>query len=288
MPIVPRRVRQRQARQQFAVRDLLGRERDRHREDAAAHAGAAGRDPERRAAANRDDLRPANRNPVEQELAAARGAPCRDRAGRCSYRGPGNRRCCACPDSRRSQTTPRPSATRATPSSRAETRRRRSISRENAGMCPSFMYCWTRSGSSPSNPMMTSFGRPASTGSRLHAGGRHAQGRDDDAGQLDARGGVLGTGGALGARCWRVLVRVLRRSHECAVPVRCRSAQRLAPSARPCTRCYANSMRFLGVDFGQRRIGLALSDDTALLARPWRTSSPPDRRRQRRRRCSRN
>lgn len=30
-------------------------------------------------------------------------------------------------------------------------------------------------------------------------------------------------------------------------------------------------MRFLGVDFGQRRIGLALSDDTALLARPWRT-----------------
>ena len=30
-------------------------------------------------------------------------------------------------------------------------------------------------------------------------------------------------------------------------------------------------MRFLGVDFGTRRIGLALSDDTALLARPWRT-----------------
>ena len=30
-------------------------------------------------------------------------------------------------------------------------------------------------------------------------------------------------------------------------------------------------MRFLGIDFGQRRIGLALSDDTALLARPWRT-----------------
>jgi putative Holliday junction resolvase len=29
-------------------------------------------------------------------------------------------------------------------------------------------------------------------------------------------------------------------------------------------------MRVLGVDFGQRRIGLALSDDTALLARPWR------------------
>lgn len=30
-------------------------------------------------------------------------------------------------------------------------------------------------------------------------------------------------------------------------------------------------MRFLGVDFGQRRIGLALSDDAAVLARPWRT-----------------
>lgn len=30
-------------------------------------------------------------------------------------------------------------------------------------------------------------------------------------------------------------------------------------------------MRFLGVDFGRRRIGLALSDDAAMLARPWRT-----------------
>lgn len=30
-------------------------------------------------------------------------------------------------------------------------------------------------------------------------------------------------------------------------------------------------MRVLGVDYGQRRIGLAISDDTALLARPWRT-----------------
>ena len=30
-------------------------------------------------------------------------------------------------------------------------------------------------------------------------------------------------------------------------------------------------MRVLGVDFGQRRIGLALSDATATLARPWQT-----------------
>jgi putative Holliday junction resolvase len=30
-------------------------------------------------------------------------------------------------------------------------------------------------------------------------------------------------------------------------------------------------MRVLGVDFGQRRIGLAVSDETALLARPWQT-----------------
>jgi putative Holliday junction resolvase len=29
-------------------------------------------------------------------------------------------------------------------------------------------------------------------------------------------------------------------------------------------------MRFLGVDFGQRRIGLALTDATATLARPWK------------------
>jgi len=30
-------------------------------------------------------------------------------------------------------------------------------------------------------------------------------------------------------------------------------------------------MRVLGVDFGQRRIGLALSDPTRTLARPWKT-----------------
>jgi putative Holliday junction resolvase len=32
-------------------------------------------------------------------------------------------------------------------------------------------------------------------------------------------------------------------------------------------------MRVLGVDYGQRRIGLAVSDETALLARPWQTVS---------------
>ena len=30
-------------------------------------------------------------------------------------------------------------------------------------------------------------------------------------------------------------------------------------------------MRYLGVDFGRRRIGLAVSDVSAVLARPWRT-----------------
>ena len=30
-------------------------------------------------------------------------------------------------------------------------------------------------------------------------------------------------------------------------------------------------MRALGIDYGQRRIGLALSDPTGLLARPWKT-----------------
>ncbi len=34
---------------------------------------------------------------------------------------------------------------------------------------------------------------------------------------------------------------------------------------------YATRMRILGVDFGQRRIGLALSDETALLASPWQS-----------------
>ena len=35
--------------------------------------------------------------------------------------------------------------------------------------------------------------------------------------------------------------------------------------------CYAIPVRVLGIDFGQRRIGLALSDATATLARPWKT-----------------
>ena len=35
-------------------------------------------------------------------------------------------------------------------------------------------------------------------------------------------------------------------------------------------RVYYLPMRLLGVDFGQRRLGLALSDATATLARPWR------------------
>jgi putative Holliday junction resolvase len=30
-------------------------------------------------------------------------------------------------------------------------------------------------------------------------------------------------------------------------------------------------MRLLGIDYGQRRIGLALSDPTGMLARPWKT-----------------
>ena len=34
---------------------------------------------------------------------------------------------------------------------------------------------------------------------------------------------------------------------------------------------YSIQMRVLGIDYGQRRIGLALSDATGLLARPWKT-----------------
>ena len=30
-------------------------------------------------------------------------------------------------------------------------------------------------------------------------------------------------------------------------------------------------MRFLGIDYGHRRIGLALSDPTGMLSRPWKT-----------------
>jgi putative Holliday junction resolvase len=34
---------------------------------------------------------------------------------------------------------------------------------------------------------------------------------------------------------------------------------------------YAVEVRALGIDYGRRRIGLALSDPTGLLARPWKT-----------------
>ncbi len=30
-------------------------------------------------------------------------------------------------------------------------------------------------------------------------------------------------------------------------------------------------LRFLGIDYGRRRIGLAISDPTGMLARPWKT-----------------
>ena len=37
-------------------------------------------------------------------------------------------------------------------------------------------------------------------------------------------------------------------------------------------------MRFIGVDYGSRRVGLAISDATAMLARPWQvvTTDEPD------------
>lgn len=34
---------------------------------------------------------------------------------------------------------------------------------------------------------------------------------------------------------------------------------------------YARNVRALGIDYGRRRIGLALSDTTGMLARPWKT-----------------
>jgi putative Holliday junction resolvase len=34
---------------------------------------------------------------------------------------------------------------------------------------------------------------------------------------------------------------------------------------------YSSIVRFLGIDYGRRRIGLALSDPTGMLARPWKT-----------------
>jgi putative Holliday junction resolvase len=34
---------------------------------------------------------------------------------------------------------------------------------------------------------------------------------------------------------------------------------------------YALSVRALGIDYGRRRIGLAISDATGMLARPWKT-----------------
>lgn len=35
-------------------------------------------------------------------------------------------------------------------------------------------------------------------------------------------------------------------------------------------------MRFVGVDYGKKRIGLAISDATAFLARPWQVVSVPE------------
>ncbi len=59
---------QRKPGQQFTVLDVLRRERDRHGEQARPHAVLPGRDPERRAAADRRDHRLLDRQVVEQEL----------------------------------------------------------------------------------------------------------------------------------------------------------------------------------------------------------------------------
>lgn len=41
---------------------------------------------------------------------------------------------------------------------------------------------------------------------------------------------------------------------------------------------YSCAVRFVGIDFGNRRVGLAISDATAMLARPWQvvTTDEPD------------
>ena len=38
--------------------------------------------------------------------------------------------------------------------------------------------------------------------------------------------------------------------------------------------CYPRIVRALGIDYGRKRIGLALSDPTGLLARPWKAIAP--------------
>ena len=94
----PADVGQRQSREELAVRHVFGRKRDRHREDARAHAGLAGRDPERRAAADREELRLRDRDVAEQE--ARRLAPHHPeiRQGTSPCRARESRRCCACRD----------------------------------------------------------------------------------------------------------------------------------------------------------------------------------------------
>jgi len=55
----------------------------------------------------------------------------------------------------------------------------------------------------------------------------------------------------------------VHRDHDYSNRFRC--------SSRPTRVLYAGIVRALGIDFGRRRIGLALSDPTGLLARPWKT-----------------
>ena len=109
---------QRQAGEQLAVRHVFGRKRHRH----GQHARSARR---RVPAVTQNDVPPRidvelrlrDRDVVEQERRRLARAPCRGRAGRSSCRGPGSRRCCACRRSRRSRTTPTPSAIPASASS---------------------------------------------------------------------------------------------------------------------------------------------------------------------------
>src|SRR4051812_3025397 len=115
-----------------------------------------------------------------------------------------------------------------------------SASRFMFGSLPSLIHRPTSAGSIPSNPRMTSR-------CEYLLAGRRPWKKEGYANAMIATTATTATRAAASDRlgmCAAIITTVL---------------------------VYADCVRALGIDYGRRRIGLALSDATGLLARPWKT-----------------
>ena len=122
-------------------------------------------------------------------------------------------------------------------------------SRERFGSWPAFIQRSSSAGSMPSKPRMRSLGRATSLGAPER--------------QADAMRPAVSTSATPDDS-----TRAVMRNIGVAI---IRAGRTKVPPRRQERVRYSSLVRFLGIDYGHRRIGLALSDPTGLLSRPWKT-----------------